>query len=386
MIMLGKNNKGITLVALVITIVILLILAGISISTLTNTGIFEKAKDAKKASENAELEQNKVLDEYEKELDKYMPQELTDDKINKVLNMTENTFLKDANGNIFTLPAGFKVVVNDDTGNAKTVDKGIVIEDATVDSNGNPTATNGSQFVWIPVGKIYTDTKQTEKNSKLIKLGRYNFNEISGEESDYSGIYFEEDTNNESTLKKYGNSIAKNIANFKNSVIENNGYYVGRYEARTETERDIKDDELTQITEKETEQVYNYVTQPQASSLSKNMYNNTKFTSDLMNSYAWDTAIIFLQKCGKNKQYSIKNSVNTVLSQTGTNDDKQCNIYDMASNLLEWTTETAGGQKDCCTVVGGYYDNIYYHTCGRNGTTNLVSDKIFGFRPILYIF
>ena len=71
MIMLGKNNKGITLVALVITIVILLILAGISISTLTNTGIFQKAKDAKKASENAELEQNKVLDEYEKELDKY---------------------------------------------------------------------------------------------------------------------------------------------------------------------------------------------------------------------------------------------------------------------------------------------------------------------------
>lgn len=71
MIMLGKSNKGITLVALVITSVILLILAGISISTLTNIGIFEKAKDAKKASENAELEQNKVLDEYEKELDKY---------------------------------------------------------------------------------------------------------------------------------------------------------------------------------------------------------------------------------------------------------------------------------------------------------------------------
>ena len=71
MIMLGKSNKGITLVALVITIVILLILAGISISTLTNTGIFEKAKDVKKASENADLEQNKVLDEYEKELDKY---------------------------------------------------------------------------------------------------------------------------------------------------------------------------------------------------------------------------------------------------------------------------------------------------------------------------
>ena len=67
-----KCNKGITLVALVITIIILLILAGISISALTNTGIFQKAKDAKKANENAELEQNTRLDEYESELDKYI--------------------------------------------------------------------------------------------------------------------------------------------------------------------------------------------------------------------------------------------------------------------------------------------------------------------------
>ena len=69
--MLLKKNKGITLVALVITIVVLLILAGISISALTNTWIFQKAKDAKSASENAEKEQNKILDEYEKELEQY---------------------------------------------------------------------------------------------------------------------------------------------------------------------------------------------------------------------------------------------------------------------------------------------------------------------------
>ena len=69
--MLREKSKGITLVALVITIVILLILAGISISTLTNTGIFQKAKDAKKAGENAEKEQNAILSEYEKEMDQY---------------------------------------------------------------------------------------------------------------------------------------------------------------------------------------------------------------------------------------------------------------------------------------------------------------------------
>ena len=70
-----KNTKGITLVALVITIIILLILAGISISALTNTGIFQKAKDAKQKSEDAALDQNTKLDEYENELDKYLPKQ-----------------------------------------------------------------------------------------------------------------------------------------------------------------------------------------------------------------------------------------------------------------------------------------------------------------------
>ena len=68
-----KKCNGITLVTLVITIIILLILAGISISALTNTGIFGKAKEAQKTSENAEKEQNKTLDNYEKELDQYLP-------------------------------------------------------------------------------------------------------------------------------------------------------------------------------------------------------------------------------------------------------------------------------------------------------------------------
>ena len=49
-----KNTKGITLVALVITIVILLILAGISIQAITQTNLFDKAKQAKNITENAQ--------------------------------------------------------------------------------------------------------------------------------------------------------------------------------------------------------------------------------------------------------------------------------------------------------------------------------------------
>ena len=59
-----KKTKGITLIALVITIVILLILAGISISALTNQGLFEKAKEAKQKSEDAQKWE--ALDRFDK--------------------------------------------------------------------------------------------------------------------------------------------------------------------------------------------------------------------------------------------------------------------------------------------------------------------------------
>ena len=66
-----NKNLGITLVALVITIVILLILAGISISTLTNTGIFQKAKDAKENNRIASIEEQINLWLLNNEMDSY---------------------------------------------------------------------------------------------------------------------------------------------------------------------------------------------------------------------------------------------------------------------------------------------------------------------------
>ena len=67
-----KMNEGITLVALVITIIILLILAGITISSLTNTGLFQRANEAKEKTQNAAENQAKILNEYEDELNKYI--------------------------------------------------------------------------------------------------------------------------------------------------------------------------------------------------------------------------------------------------------------------------------------------------------------------------
>ena len=381
-----NKDKGITLVALVITIIILLILATISIQSLTNTGLFAKAQEAKEKSQNAEENQAKTLNEYEDELNKYIsgdvktPVKKVSDNIGSVLSITDNTELQDAYGNKIVVPAGFKV-----TNDAATVDKGIVIEDAT---SG---ATAGSQFVWIPVGKIYTDEQKTESQTKTITLGRYDFDETTGEKSAYSGSYVEEDKGDtNTTLKNYGNTIAKNITNFKNSVTKNNGYYIGRYEARTTTARTSADNTLTQITEKGTDQVYNYVTQIQAAEQAQNMYNSNKFTSDLMNSYAWDTATLFLQTCGTNATYSRQNSLNTgSIAQTGTNTqstkDVQCNVYDMASNVLEWTTETTDNSEFPCVYSGGscYYNNDYTSFHSFN-TTSASFDSI-SFRPLLFV-
>ena len=395
--MLKNKNRGITLVALVITIIILLILAGISISALTNQGLFGKAKEAKEKSEQAEVNQAKTLNEYEDELNKYMPGnnvKKVKDNIGKVLSTTDNIELQDEYGNKIVVPAGFKI-----TNDAITVDKGIVVEDAT------SAATARSQFVWVPVGKIYTDEKRTEDNIKTIVLGRFDFDSSTGTESEYSGSYVEEDVNKESALKKYGNKIAKNITKFQNSVSTNGGYYIGRYEAgvtgydanNITTENSNQDTNWTgytnatgqklQVVSKANQQVWNYVTQNKAADLAQKMYDSPKFTSDLMNSYAWDTAITFIQKCTDKTNYARATSANkgSAPVQTGTTTDNPCNIFDMASNVMEWTTETCYNSVYPCVDRGGSYSISNNYAGYRSNDSTSSSCDYFGFRPLLYL-
>ena len=56
-----KDNKGITLVVLVVTIILLLILAGVSIGISLNSKLIKGAKDSVKTFETEELEQNKTM-------------------------------------------------------------------------------------------------------------------------------------------------------------------------------------------------------------------------------------------------------------------------------------------------------------------------------------
>ena len=70
-----KSQKGITLVALVITIIILLILAGISIASLNGSSLFENTRKAESSYKNAQNEENATINNYGQWINNYMPED-----------------------------------------------------------------------------------------------------------------------------------------------------------------------------------------------------------------------------------------------------------------------------------------------------------------------
>lgn len=289
-----------------------------------------------------------------------------------------NKILTDTYGNSITIPTGFKIASD----SATNVTEGIVIEDATY------TSTMGSQFVWIPVGIVYTNEEKTV--SKEIVLNRYTFADDGTPIPQGENIINDSYPCKELPTSTYENITAKNIEGFKTSVNNNYGYYIGRYEARINSSGNI--------TEVGTDSVYNNITQPNAAAASRNMYDTNEFTSDLVNSYAWDTAIVFTQtfddRTNKTKPYSKQSCLNYYghNAPKGTNNltdntmqDKICNVWDMASNCWEWTTEysshryaTPGVYRGGSYILGGY-------TSYRSGSviSNARDDN--SFRPFLYL-
>ena len=429
-----KEQKGITLIALVITIIVLLILAGVSIAMLTGeNGILNQANKAKTETEYKGAEEKVKLAimgaraddgqmtvaELEREIG-YQGGTLTGDAFPVEVTVdghtftvensgkvtgnegggttptpeeqgtlgtvtgteTTNTTVKDKLGNEVKVPAGFKVVNPEET-----VPDGIIIEDVSHE------ATKGSQFVWIPVGTV----KKADGQTETITLSRYTFDN-NGDEKDQGdkaiSTYYQE-----LATSTYGNTTAKEIEVFKTKVVASKGYYIGRYEARdkdTTEARTSSTNDTNQLVCTADNYVYNYVTQPQAANLSRNMYSNSNFESDLMNSYAWDTAIIFLQKFDNRenktettKPYSRQNSLNTSLAEKGTNklstQDKICNIFDMASNTSEWPTETYSSAGSPCVLRGGRYNYSGSYTSYRISSYTSYSYDYCAFRPLLYL-
>ena len=71
----------------------------------------------------------------------------------------------------------------------------------------------------------------------------------------------------------------------------------------------------------------------------------TDLQSDLVNSYAWYTAISFIEKCGTNSDYANKTEGNRNLKVVGNNSDEQCKICNMAENIENENLQQEGNQE-----------------------------------------
>ena len=183
------------------------------------------------------------------------------------------------------------------------------------------------------------------------------------------------------------------IRNLITTTLKNGGYYIARYEASGTAEKVESKYDKGQI---------GNLAQPAAATASREMYgvvNDEKgqllYASDLVNSYAWDTAIIFIQTYSTETDASSYASQNksTSFANTGKSNDKYCNIFEMSGNADEWTTEYSTYSYTSyfrpCVNRGGYYNaddgEAYRYTSYRGNGYTTGSDSSSSLRSLLYV-
>ena len=368
-----KKNKGITLVALVVTIVVLLILAGVSINlVLGNNGIIAKAKDAETKSAEASQNDLKGMNGLVSEMEGALAGNGSTGNGNTGSGnnfVTKNTEVTYPDGKVW-IPEGFKIA----KGSASTVQGGVVIEDK-----------DGNQFVWVPVATLADYKRRTWYTGN-------------GSFSDYSEALPEDE---------------------RASVDAYKGFYIGRYEAGDKestgttkaTFRTSSSDTSNSVTIKADQVPYNYVTRTQAVSLAEGFATKQgyKAKTKLVSSYAWDTTIAFIEKTVNNygSSSSQGNYFNTSVTYKDITDESKpektkaenssllvatgqttpvCNIYDMGGNVFELTTEFSSDTYNPSAKRGGNYSTSFasYPAGSRDHDSGYAHVSV-GFRLTLFL-
>ncbi len=491
--MIRKKETGITLIALVVTIIVLIILATVSINMVVGeNGLIKKAEQARDAYENSSKREEEGLDSMAEEYDYLMelrklPQGPTGKPLVEGLTEIQKRTVKaeDKYEKEVTVPKGFKVVPDCGT----TVSDGIVIEDA-----------DGNQFVWVPCTeaqyKKHTYKTPNEDDTKVSTPDRGDTTNPWKTYDYRKYVDWQEESSVETNTK---------------SVKENGGFYVARFEAGVpdnasfSINNESNKDKMTYYTNststgnksknvteengtklkpvsKQGMQAWNYISQEHAVEVSKNMYSgaesNYGVTSQLIDGIAWDRTVEWIaSEKGKenivtdSKEYGNYNNNSTQLTEdvlyaqhvwSTKNDNNKTtawviankykkgqpklgaetltdtegstkynsadytngqsyntsthalskrielatgsvsnfmlkNIYDMAGNMYEWTTETGRhNTTDANTATGTKFAVLRGGGFNSNGASNPVSCRSgniavsvasfgLGFRVVLYV-
>ena len=287
---MAKERRGVTLIALVITIIVLLILAGVTIAMLTgDNGIISKAMQAKNKTEEARKTEEAGL----KKIENYINgksaeagvviQDLKSIKSDGTEGEVIGEKVSDGAEGVVPVPNGFYYV-------GGTVKRGAVISDNLADKDKYKgqevvgTDLSGNQFVFIPVNGI--DLKYEQDHTYDGKHEYVYTTELSGytSQSEWS-----DDSGEQASVKNYG------------------GFFIGRYEAGYPDE--IKEGTIVNYKNSATGKVpvskagvasWNLVNQTVAKAATESMYNaaNSKVKSKLVDSYAWDTTCKWLKNSG----------------------------------------------------------------------------------------
>ena len=419
--MLKKLNekRGITLIALVVTIVVLLILAGVSISlVLDNNGIIGKSKEARDKYAKSRKNEQEDLENTSEWIDEQVTGNPRPIKVAVDTKATANGTIngKRATSNNPIIPEGYTPI---DTDTSKWGDGSSAPTQSDVDQGLVITDDGGNEWVWIPVSDVTvmcdtsnsieytldgTDKVTTRLYSRPIKIevdassiNPYESQElkaaprgIPGNNSSFrepdliiinSSEYDVKEQNYKGILgfespEKMAEAFVANYNEMINSIQKYGGFYIGRYELSSEG---VKKDKQT-LTNKNWYNLY---------AICKDLNASDKVETQMVWGCQWDMACNFIASKGEKKSIvdsrSWGNYANSIdkaaegnyektsygmgayIKNTGSNEAwKANNIYDMAGNCYEWTQEA--NKKDGRVYRGGHsgHDGKSGAACSRS--------------------
>ena len=372
-----NKERGITLVALVITIVILIILAVISITAVFGeNGLIKRAEEAKNMTEEATRNEEQAISNAVAYMNEILggrgESEAEKSEVEEAIeNRTEyanTTPIKDDLDNTVYIPGGFKLAEDSGT----KVEEGIVIEDST----------NGNQFVWIPVGTYKVSNELSATGTLTNNLARRTFTdaeaiEVTGDDGITDGSHYYYGEGNSSSM------ASGTIGAFKTSATTKGGFYIGRFEQGIGNVCKAGIDPYVDVT-------------LEANLLAEEVYGENDYVkSELISSYAWDTALNYIcqtNSAGYILAITSDSNYGNIKTDNSTKTgeyeaDKYNNIYDFLGNRLEWTSEYSDNLLNDWVYRGGCYEMTNYdnYAAGRKGFGPTSTGENIGFRLQIYV-